>query len=64
MFLMFKLILMYVFGFGFMFCCGLYVWKCYWDEICLENSEIGLIYNIIIILYIGCLFLYFVLFYV
>lgn len=63
-FLMFKLISMYVFGFGFMFRCGLYAWKRYWDEICPENSEIGLIYNIITILYTGCLFLYFALFHV
>lgn len=55
---------MYVFGLGFMFYCGLYVWKCFLEDICLGNGVIGFIYNIIIICYIVCLFLYFVLFYV
>lgn len=58
-----KLILMYIFGLGYIFYCGLYIWKYFFYDICLENSDLCRVYNILLILYIFILFIYFILYF-
>lgn len=63
-FLKVKLISMYVFGLGYVFHCVLYAWKHSFEEdFCPENSNLGLAYNVLSIVYTFCLFIYFALFY-
>lgn len=59
----FKLILLYIFGIGYMFHSGLYAWKHYdFQEECSENSCFDFIYDISSILYTFIIFVYFALF--
>lgn len=62
-FLKIKFVFMYIFGVGYLFYCGLYVWKYIFENKCFGNNDIGLVYNILSIIYIFYLFVYFVLFY-
>lgn len=63
-FLKIKLILMNIFGVGFMFYCGLYFWKYFIDVKCNEYIYVlGRVYNMFLIVYILFLFVYFLLFY-
>lgn len=61
-FLKIKLISLYVFGIGYMFHCGLYVWKHSLKTDC-KHDTLGIIYNGISILYTFGLFVYFAIFY-
>lgn len=69
-FLKIKLISMYIFGLGYFFHCGLYLWKHSNPNDCSiaeENDAIevlGICYNLLSLLYIFLLFIYFALFYV
>lgn len=63
-FLTIKLISMYIFGLGFLFHCGLYIWKHATPNKCEKLSILGIIYNAISIFYIFSLFIYFALIYV
>lgn len=58
-----KLILLYIFGVGYMFHSGLYVWKHTLHEDCSEYSWLNCIYEIFSMLYIFIIFVYFVLVY-
>lgn len=63
-FLRIKLILMYIFGLGFLFYCGFYIWKYVILNNCEELDNLGIFYNMLLIFYIFSFFIYFVLFYV
>lgn len=59
----FKLILLYIFGLGYMFHSGLYAWKHFdFQEECPGNSYFDFIYDISSILHTFFIFLYFALF--
>lgn len=62
-FLKLKLILLYIFGVGYMFHSGLYVWKHTFPEDCSEYSWLNCIYEILSMLYIFIIFVYFALIY-
>lgn len=62
-FLKIKLVSLYIFGLGYMFHCGLYTWKNFSFDICPENSDLSIAYNILSILYTFLLFIYFALYY-
>lgn len=62
-FLKIKLISLYIFGLGYMFHCGLYTWKNFSYDICPENSNLSIVFNILSILYTFLLFIYFALYY-
>lgn len=58
-----KLILLYIFGIGYMFHSGLYAWKHNdFQDDCPENSNVDLTYNILSISYTFIVFVYFALF--
>lgn len=59
----FKLILMFIFGLGYLLHSGLYVWKHTFPEECPDNSWLDLIYDILSMVYVVFVFIYFVLFY-
>lgn len=63
-FLRIKLISMYIFGQGFLFHCGLYIWKHATPNNCEELDNLGISYNTLSIFYTFSLFIYFALFYV
>lgn len=63
-FLRIKLISMYIFGLGFLFHCGLYIWKHATPNNCEELDNLGISYNALSIFYTFSLFIYFALFYV
>lgn len=58
-----KLISMYIFGLGFLFHCGLYIWKHATQNTC-DTSYLGIAYNSLSIIYTFNLFIYFALFYI
>lgn len=62
-FLKIKLISLYIFGLGYMFHCGLYTWKNFSNDICPENSDLSIAFNILSILYTFILFIYFAQYY-
>lgn len=62
-FLKIKLISLYIFGLGYTFHCGLYTWKNFSYDICPENSDLSIAFNILSILYTFILFIYFALYY-
>lgn len=69
-FLKIKLISMYIFGLGYMFHCGYFIWKHTFSNDCRDEDlsprieGLGIAYNVISILYTFFLFLYFGMFYV
>lgn len=62
-FLKFKLILMFIFGLGYLLHSGLYVWKHTFPEDCSDNSIPDIIYNLSSMIYVVFVLFYFALFY-
>lgn len=62
-FLKVKLVLLYIFGVGYLFHSGMYVWKHTLPEDCPDNSLLDCAYEVFSMIYIFIIFVYFALFY-